>query len=57
MNAIFGPPFPANEAVLGHAPGSAERRALGAQLERMAAEVVETTAYRREASDDLCTRR
>lgn len=43
MNAIFGPPPPWNEPVLGHAPGSADRRALEAQLDRMTADVVEIT--------------
>jgi 1-pyrroline-5-carboxylate dehydrogenase len=40
---IFSVPSPRNEPVLGYAPGSAERRALSAQLEKMSGEVVEIT--------------
>ncbi len=40
---IFSVPSPRNEPVLGYAPGSAERRALSAQLDKMSSEVVEIT--------------
>ncbi len=40
-NGIFSVPIPRNEPVLVYAPGSPERRALRAQLERMAGEVIE----------------
>ncbi|OGL13921.1 MAG: 1-pyrroline-5-carboxylate dehydrogenase [Candidatus Rokubacteria bacterium RIFCSPLOWO2_12_FULL_71_22] len=42
-NGIFTAPRPRNEPVLGYAPGSPERRALRAELERLAGEVVEIT--------------
>src|SRR3990167_11046571 len=42
-SAIFTAPRPRNEPVLGYAPGSPERRALRAELERLAGEVVEIT--------------
>ena len=42
-NAIFTAPRPRNEPVLGYAPGSPERRALRAELARLAGEVVEIT--------------
>jgi 1-pyrroline-5-carboxylate dehydrogenase len=42
-NAIPSVPSPANESVLGYAPGSPERRALSAQLEKMAGDVIEIT--------------
>jgi 1-pyrroline-5-carboxylate dehydrogenase len=45
LNAICSVPAPRNEPVLGYAPGSPERRALRAQLERMAKEVVEITPH------------
>jgi 1-pyrroline-5-carboxylate dehydrogenase len=43
LNAILSVPTPRNEPVLAYAPGSPERRALRAQLETMAKEVVEIT--------------
>ena len=43
MNAILTVPTPHNEPVLEYAPGSPERRALRAALDRMAGEVVEIT--------------
>jgi len=42
-HGIFGVPVPSNEPVLTYAPGTAERRALRAQLDRMASEVIEIT--------------
>ena len=42
-NGIFTAPRPRNEPVLGYAPGSPERRALRAELERLAGQVVEIT--------------
>src|SRR3990167_7730244 len=42
-SAIFTAPRPRNEPVLGYAPGSPERRALRAELERLAGQVVEIT--------------
>ena len=42
-NGIFTAPRPRNEPVLGYAPGSPERRALRAELARLAGEVVEIT--------------
>ncbi len=42
-NAIFSVPRPRNEPVLVYAPGSPERRALGAELEKMSREVLEIT--------------
>jgi 1-pyrroline-5-carboxylate dehydrogenase len=41
MNAIVSVPTPRNEPVLSHAPGTPERRALRAQLQRMASEVID----------------
>ncbi|MDX2121840.1 MAG: L-glutamate gamma-semialdehyde dehydrogenase [Gemmatimonadota bacterium] len=41
MNGSSNLPRPANEPVLGYAPGSAERATLKAELERMAGETVE----------------
>ena len=41
MNGSSNIPRPANEPVLGYAPGSAERATLKAELERMAGETVE----------------
>lgn len=41
IDGVFSPPSPRNEPVLAYAPGSAERSALQAELERQAAEVVE----------------
>jgi 1-pyrroline-5-carboxylate dehydrogenase len=43
MNAIVSVPRPRNEPVLSYAPGTAERRALRAELQRMASEVIEIT--------------
>src|SRR5262249_34455409 len=40
-NGIFTTPIPRNEPVLAYAPGSAERKALGVELRRMAAESIE----------------
>ena len=40
-NAIPSVPSPRNEPVLSYAPGTAERRALRAQCERMSKEIVE----------------
>ncbi len=42
-SGIFSVPSPRNEPVQSHAPGSAERRALSAQLDKMSSEVVEIT--------------
>ena len=42
-SAIFTATRPRNEPVLGYAPGSPERRALRAELERLAGQVVEIT--------------
>src|SRR5215470_9924425 len=42
-NGIFNVPAPRNEAVLSYTPGSPERKALRAQLDRMAGEVIEIT--------------
>src|SRR3989338_6323497 len=42
-NALVSVPSPRNEPVLSYAPGTPERRALRAQLERMSKEVVEIT--------------
>ena len=42
-NAIVSVPRPRNEPVLAYAPGSPERRALGAELEKMSREVLEIT--------------
>jgi 1-pyrroline-5-carboxylate dehydrogenase len=41
VNALLSVPEPRNEPVLGYAPGTPERRALSAQLKKMAGEVVE----------------
>jgi 1-pyrroline-5-carboxylate dehydrogenase len=41
MNAIVSVPTPRNEPVLSYAPGTPERRALRAQLQRMASEVID----------------
>ncbi len=41
LDGVFSPPLPRNEPVLGYAPGSAERAALQAELDRQSAEVVE----------------
>jgi 1-pyrroline-5-carboxylate dehydrogenase len=41
VNALLSVPEPRNEPVLGYAPGTPERRALSAQLKKMASEVVE----------------
>ena len=40
-NGIFSVPVPRNEPVLAYAPGSPERGALRAQLQKMAGEVIE----------------
>jgi 1-pyrroline-5-carboxylate dehydrogenase len=40
-NGIFSVPDPRNEPVLAYAPGSPERRALRAQMEKMSKEVIE----------------
>jgi 1-pyrroline-5-carboxylate dehydrogenase len=40
-NAVPRPPTPINEPVLGYAPGSIERRALQAELERQGLEVLD----------------
>ena len=40
-NGIFSVPVPRNEPVLAYTPGSPERKALRAQLDRMAGEVIE----------------
>ena len=42
-NALVSVPSPRNEPVLSYAPGTPERRALRAQLERMSTEIVEIT--------------
>jgi len=42
-NGIFGVPVPRNEPVLAFTPGSPERKALRAELDRMAGQVVEIT--------------
>src|SRR3989338_5844513 len=42
-NALVSVPSPRNEPVLSYAPGTPERRALRAQLERMSKEIVEIT--------------
>jgi 1-pyrroline-5-carboxylate dehydrogenase len=42
-NGIFTVPIPRNEPVLAYTPGSPERKALGAELDRMAGEVIEIT--------------
>src|SRR5262249_57801716 len=42
-NGIFGVPVPRNESVLAFTPGSPERKALGAELDRMAGQAVEIT--------------
>ncbi|HKC98688.1 MAG TPA: L-glutamate gamma-semialdehyde dehydrogenase [Methylomirabilota bacterium] len=42
-NGIFGVPVPRNESVLAFTPGSPERKALRAELDRMAGQVVEIT--------------
>jgi 1-pyrroline-5-carboxylate dehydrogenase len=44
-SGIASVPEPRNEPVLAYAPGSAERRALRAQLKKMAGEVVEIRPY------------
>ncbi|MDP6933788.1 MAG: aldehyde dehydrogenase family protein, partial [Myxococcota bacterium] len=41
MDGIFATPRPANEPVLGHAPGSSERASLQAEVDRQASDVVE----------------
>ncbi len=43
MNAVVSAPTPRNEPVLSYAPGTPERRALRAQLQRMASEVIHIT--------------
>ena len=40
-NGIFSVPDPRNEPVLAYAPGSPERRALRARVEKMSKEVIE----------------
>jgi len=40
-NGIFSVPDPRNEPILAYAPGSTERRALRAQMEKMSKEVIE----------------
>jgi 1-pyrroline-5-carboxylate dehydrogenase len=40
-NGIFNVPVPRNEPVLGYAPGSPERKALRAQIEKMSGRVIE----------------
>src|SRR5215470_12162591 len=42
-NGIFSVPAPRNEPVLAYSPGSPERKALRAELDRMAGQVVEIT--------------
>src|ERR1700756_2180999 len=42
-NGIFNVPVPRNEPVLAYTPGSPERKSLRAELDRMAAQVVEIT--------------
>jgi len=42
-NGIFNVPEPRNEPVLAHLPGSPERKALRAELDRMAGQVIEIT--------------
>ena len=42
-HGIFSVPVPRNEPVLAYTPGSPERKALRAQLDRMAGEVIEIT--------------
>ena len=42
-NGIFSVPAPRNEPVLAYTPGSPERKALRAELDRMAGQVVEIT--------------
>jgi 1-pyrroline-5-carboxylate dehydrogenase len=42
-NGIFSVPDPRNEPILTYAPGSPERRALRAQVEKMSREVIEIT--------------
>jgi len=42
-NGIFTVPVPRNEPILAYTPGSPERKTLRAQLDRMAAEVIEIT--------------
>ncbi|MBI2197213.1 MAG: aldehyde dehydrogenase family protein, partial [Candidatus Rokubacteria bacterium] len=42
-NALVSVPSPRNEPVLSYAPGTPERRALRAQIERMSKEIVEIT--------------
>src|SRR5262249_58857442 len=42
-NGIFGVPVPRNESVLAYTAGSPERKALCAELDRMAGQVVEIT--------------
>jgi 1-pyrroline-5-carboxylate dehydrogenase len=42
-NGIFTVPIPRNEPVLGYTPGSRERKALRAELQRLAGEVIEIT--------------
>jgi len=42
-NGIFNVPAPRNEPVLAYSPGSPERKALRAELDRMAGQVVEIT--------------
>ncbi|MBI4247347.1 MAG: aldehyde dehydrogenase family protein, partial [Candidatus Rokubacteria bacterium] len=43
VNAVLTVPAPRNEPVLSNAPGTAERRTLCAELQRMAGEVIEIT--------------
>src|SRR5215470_15140439 len=42
-NGIFNVPAPRNEPILAYSPGSPERKALRAELDRMAGQVVEIT--------------
>ncbi len=44
-NAVFTPPLPANEPVLGYAPGSPERAALLAELQAQRARTVQVPNY------------
>ena len=41
VEGLYSPPRPSNEPVLSYAPGTPERAALKAELERMSSEVVE----------------
>ena len=43
-NGIFNVPFPNNEPVLDHAPGSPERRLLKVQLQKMSRRAIDIPA-------------